>query len=108
MNCPAQVPYTGHTRRTAQADDPTLLDELPITGDLVTAAPDRVKELIYAAFDIHAIYRKDQHQVTIRAVLTPSTPATIAALINDPRTNDDTHPGTPPPAPMPWHTWYHP
>ena len=39
----------------------------------MTAAPDRVKELIYAAFDIHVFYRKDQHQVTIRAVLTPST-----------------------------------
>ncbi len=83
---------------TIQADDHTLLDELPLTGDIVTAAPDRIKELIYAAFDIHAPYRKDQHQVTIRAAITPSTPATIAALITDPRTNDDTHPGTPPPA----------
>ena len=44
-------------------------------GDIVTSAPDRVKELSYAAFDIHALYRKDQHQVTIPAVLTLSTPA---------------------------------
>jgi len=28
-------------------------------------APDRIKEAIYAAFDIHALYRHDQHQVTI-------------------------------------------
>jgi hypothetical protein len=48
----------------------------------VTSAPDRVKELIYAAFDIHALYREDQHQLTIRAVLalsalsTPAAPAT--------------------------------
>ena len=80
---------------TTQAEDPTLLDELPLAGDIVTAAPDRIKEAIYAAFDIHALYRHDQHQVTIWATITPATPATIAALITDPRTDSDTHPGTP-------------
>lgn len=81
---------------TTQAEDPTLLDELPLAGDIVTAAPDRIKEAIYAAFDIHALYRHDQHQVTIWATITPATPATIAALITDPRTDSDTQPGTPP------------
>jgi site-specific DNA recombinase len=77
-----------------RADDPDLLDELPLAGDILTAAPDRIKEAICAAFDIHVLYRKDQHQVTIWATITPSTPATIAALITDPRTDSDTHPGT--------------
>jgi site-specific DNA recombinase len=81
---------------TTQANDPELLDELPQAGDIVTAAPDRIKEAIYAAFDIHALYRHDQHQVTVWATITPSTPATIAGLIADPRTDSDTHPGTPP------------
>ena len=49
-------------------------------------APDRIKEAIYAAFDIHALYRHDQHQVTIEATITPATPDTIAALTDDPRT----------------------
>jgi hypothetical protein len=53
--------------------------EPPITGDIGTSAPDRVKELIYAAFDIHALYRKDQHQLTIRAVLALSALSTPAA-----------------------------
>ena len=64
--------------------------ELPITGDILTAAPDRIKEAVYAAFDIHALYRPDQHQVTIWATITPATPVTITALINDPRTDHDT------------------
>jgi hypothetical protein len=59
-------------------------------------APDRIKEAIYAAFDIHALYRHDRHQVTIWATITPATPATIAALIEDPRTDSDTQPATPP------------
>jgi len=80
---------------TAQADDPALLDELPLAGDIVTAAPDRIKEAIYAAFDIHTLYRHDQHQVTIWATITPATPATIAALIEDPRTDSDIQPGIP-------------
>ncbi len=80
---------------TVQADDPTLLDELPLAGDILTAAPDRIKEAIYAAFDIQALYRHDQHQVTIWATITPATPATITALIDDPRTDSDTHPGAP-------------
>jgi hypothetical protein len=80
------------------ADDPALLDELPLAGDIVTAAPDRIKEAIYAAFDIHALYRHDQHQVTMWATITPSTPATIAALITDPRTDSDTQPDTEAPA----------
>jgi hypothetical protein len=76
-----------------QADDPALLDELPLAGDILSAAPDRIKEAIYAAFDIQALYRHDRHQVTIWATITP---ATIAALITDPRTDSDTQPGTPP------------
>ena len=37
------------------------------------------------------------HQVTIRASLTEDTPRTIAALLADPRTDDDTWHGTPSP-----------
>ena len=50
---------------STRADDPSLLDALPLARDIVTMAPDRIKEAIYAAFDIHALYRHDQHQVTI-------------------------------------------
>ena len=76
------------TPKLLHGDDPTLLDALPI----VTLAPDRIKEIIYAAFDIHALYRKDLHQVTIRATITDTTPP----------------PHQPRPASMPSHSWYRP
>ena len=78
----------------ASADDPDLLD----AGDILTAAPDRVKEAICAAFDTHVLYRKELHQVIIWATITPATPGIIQALIDDPRTDDDTCPDIPAPA----------
>ena len=40
-------------------------------------------------FDIQALYRSDQHQVTIWATLTSDTPRTTTALLDDPRTDPD-------------------
>ncbi len=51
-------------------------------------------ELLYqliAAVDVQCLYRKDKNQVTIWATITPSTPATVAALLADPCTDN---PGT--------------
>jgi hypothetical protein len=63
-------------------------------------APDRIKAALMAAFDIYVLYNKDMDQVTIRASITEDTPRTIAALLNDPRTDDDTsHTPTTGPAP---------
>jgi site-specific DNA recombinase len=81
-----------------QGNDPTLLDELPTAVGLLADAPPRIKEALFAAFDIYALYSKDTNQVTIRAVLTEDTPGTIAALLNDPRTDDDTGHQPAPPA----------
>ena len=47
-------------------------------------------EALLTAFDIQALYRHDQDQVTIWATLTEDTPRTIAALLDDPRTDSDT------------------
>jgi hypothetical protein len=76
-------------------NDPALLDLLPIAAALFTDAPDRIKEALLTAFDIQALYRHDQDQVTIWASLTDDTPRTIAALLQDPRTDSDTDPATP-------------
>jgi hypothetical protein len=87
-----------------QGNDPTLLDELPAAASVLADAPPRIKEALLAAFDIYALYSKDTNQVTIRAVLTEDTPGIIAALLSDPRTDDDTsqHP-TPPTGQTPAH-----
>ena len=67
--------------------DPTLLDELPyLTRHLADAPPELLAQLI-DALDIQCLYRKDKNQVTIWATITPATPATITALLTDPRTD---------------------
>lgn len=79
-------------------NDPALLDELPILGDVLTDAPARLIEQLLAAFDIQALYSKDTHQATIWATLTDATPRAINALLTDPRTGSDTGTGAPAPA----------
>jgi hypothetical protein len=61
--------------------DPALLDRLPMLGDLLGKAPDRIKQQLLDAFDIQALYSKDKNQVTLWATITPSTPASLAAII---------------------------
>jgi hypothetical protein len=83
--------------------DPSLLDELPYLPGILASAPEPLIENLLAALDLQCLYRKDKNQVTIWVTITDSTPATIAALLADPRT-DSEHPGpsrrtqtTPPP-----------
>jgi hypothetical protein len=68
--------------------DPGLLDLLPMLGDLLAAASDRIKQQLFDAFDIQARYSKTHHQVTLWATITPSTPAALAAIIADSETPD--------------------
>jgi DNA invertase Pin-like site-specific DNA recombinase len=82
----------------APDNDPTLLDDLPTVAGILPDAPDRIKLALLAAFDINALYNKDDDQVTVWATITSDTPRTVAALLNDPRTDDDT--GQPATAPI--------
>ena len=83
-------------------NDPALLDELPYAPSLLADAPATIRETLYAAFDIQCLYRQDTSQVTIWTTITDTTPAIIAALLTDPRTDSDsdTAASTPPPAPF--------
>jgi hypothetical protein len=76
--------------------DPALLDELPYAPGLLNQAPAAIRQAIYAAFDIHCLYRHDQDQATIWATITSTTPGIIQALINDPRTGTDAAATLPP------------
>jgi site-specific DNA recombinase len=76
-------------KTTRDTPDPSLLDRLPMLGDLVTEAPIRLQRRLYEAFDLQLLYNKHMHQVTIWATITPTTPGTLAAIIND---SDDGHP----------------
>ena len=54
--------------------DPTLLDELPYLGDVLTHAPAALTERLLDAFDVQAVYNRDKNQVTIHATLTTPSP----------------------------------
>ena len=87
----------------AEQDDPTLLDELPALGDILTGAPAALTERLLAAFDIKAIYNRDKHQVTIHATLTDATPQAVLDLLSDPRADHNRQPAPQPasaPAPQ--------
>jgi site-specific DNA recombinase len=45
--------------------NPALLDRLPMLGDLLGQAPDRIKQKLLDAFDIQALYSKPHNQVTL-------------------------------------------
>jgi hypothetical protein len=68
-------------RATGQRDEPGLLDKLPMLGDILTGAPDSFQARLFAAFGLELIYNKEDHQVSIYATITPSTPAALAAII---------------------------
>jgi site-specific DNA recombinase len=85
--------------------DPALLDELPYLPGILAQAPDHLIEKLLAALDIQCLYRKNQNQVTIWATITDSTPAAIAALLDDPRTGSQhPDPPSPPQTPAPAHS----
>jgi site-specific DNA recombinase len=77
--------------------DPALLDELPYLPGILARAPDHLTEKLLAALDVQCLYRKNQNQVTIWVTITDNTPATINALLDDPRTGSH-HPDPPSPA----------
>ena len=79
-----------------QADDPTLLDELPNLGDILTGAPPALTEQLLDAFDIQATYNRDKHQATIHATITDATPQAIRDLLTDPRADHNTPPPSQP------------
>lgn len=67
----------GHTT----THDTTLLNDLPTYAALLPHTPDRILTGLLDAFDIQCLYSKEDHQVTIRAVLTDSTPQAVADLL---------------------------
>ena len=79
-----------------EQDDPTLLDELPTVGDILTSAPAALTERLLAAFDVKATYNRDKHQVTIHATITDATPQAVLDLLSDPRADHNTQPASGP------------
>jgi site-specific DNA recombinase len=86
---------TLETPSPAELNDPTLLDELPTLGDILTNAPEGLTERLLAVFDIKAVYNHGKRQMTIHATITDATPQAITDLLADPRA-DHNRPAPPP------------
>ncbi len=62
-----------------------------------------------SALDIQILYRPEQQQTTIWATLTDTTPATITALLSDPRVTagqSASQPPVPASMPVPMQSWH--
>jgi hypothetical protein len=57
---------------------------------LLKDVPAEPRARVYAAFDVHALYRAEMNQATITATITDATPQLIRELLTDPRTDHDT------------------
>jgi hypothetical protein len=74
---------TDLTTQHTDDNDPALLDTLPTLPHRLNDLPPSTRQRLYQAFDLGLLYNKDTHQVSFRAVITPSTPAALTALINN-------------------------
>jgi hypothetical protein len=76
-------PHVGHPGYVYYGCPPGLLDALPMLGDALPDLPAHIQAKLYAAFGLELIYNKHDHQVTIYATITPSTPQALAGIIAD-------------------------
>ena len=82
---------------TPQAADLTLLDELPMAGDVLPGMDPAVKAQLLAAFNLEILWNKPGRQATIWAEITDATLRILPALLNPGQDGyDDT--AEPPPA----------
>jgi DNA invertase Pin-like site-specific DNA recombinase len=92
----AQAELDTLTDSQPPAEDPSLISELPYALELLDDAPAELLAQVYAAFQVHALYRAEQKQATIWATITDATPDIIQALLDDTRTDHDTTRTNPP------------
>jgi site-specific DNA recombinase len=67
---------------TPQAADTTLLDELPLAGDILPGLPDDLKARLFDAFDLHILWNKPGRQATVHAEITEATLQALPGILN--------------------------
>jgi Recombinase len=67
---------------TPRAADPTLLDELPLAGDILPGLPPDLKTRLLDAFDIQVLWNKPGRQATVHAEITDATLQALPAILN--------------------------
>ena len=79
-----------------QAADPTLLDELPLAGDILPGLDPSLKARLFAAFDLQILWNKPGRQAAVHAEITEATIRALPAILDPGQDRyDDTIGATP-------------
>ena len=78
----AQAQLDTLAAETPKAADPTLLDELPLAGDILPGLDPGLKARLFAAFDLQVLWNKPGKQATVFAEITEATLQALPALLN--------------------------
>jgi site-specific DNA recombinase len=70
------------TASTPRAADTSLLDELPLAGDILPGMPPELKARLFDAFDLTILWNKQDRQATICAEITDATLLALPGILN--------------------------
>jgi hypothetical protein len=65
-----------------KAADTTLLDELPLPGDILPGLPPDLKARLFEAFDLRVLWNKPGQQATVFAEITDATLKALPGILN--------------------------
>ena len=78
-------------KTTPKAADPTLLDQLPMPGDILPGLPPQLKAELFQAFDLQILWNKPGRQATVFAEITEATLQALPGILDPGRDGyDDT------------------
>ena len=78
----AQAQLDALQETTPKAADPTLLDELPLAGDIRPGLDPGLKARLFHAFDLQVLWNKPGRQATVFAEITEATLRALPGLLN--------------------------
>jgi hypothetical protein len=79
-----------------QATDPTLLEDLPLAGDILPGLDPAAKARLFAALDLEILWNKTDQQATVWVEITDATLRALPAILNPAQDGyDDTADTTP-------------
>jgi hypothetical protein len=91
-------------KTTPAAADPTLLDQLPLPGDIFNDLPAATKIRLFQAFDLHIHWNKTGQQATVHIEITEPRSKPSPPSSTPPKTATTTPP-SPPHRPSAQHPW---
>jgi len=94
-----QTQLTTLAQTTPQAADTTLLDQLPIPGDILPGLTPQLKAELFQAFDLQVVWNKPGRQATVHAEITEATLQALPAILDPSHDGYDDNAGIIPGAP---------